>query len=211
MKTERIYSRSAAGTIPTGLDQEAMARDAAARRHTADVEQQRTRDAVEVPGLSGASLAVLENVRAALDATEGQRDGERYDARQRRREEAVAGAWTAGRAHPRVAGELDRFMAAVERRLGEEGMRDASRAFGQPGRTILSGVGPEQRTGLDTLVQSFKLAREGAERTAAWGNRLGREAQAAERERTRQEKRQHLGLPPEPPREQQRKGLGLGR
>lgn len=48
-------------------------------------------------------------------------------------------------------------------------------------------------------------------RSAAWGNRLGREAQVAERERTRQEERQRQGLPPEPPREQQRKGLGLSR
>jgi hypothetical protein len=34
-KTERTYARSAAGTIPARLDQEATARDAAARRHTA--------------------------------------------------------------------------------------------------------------------------------------------------------------------------------
>ena len=73
------------------------------------------------------------------------------------------------------------------------------------------GAGPEQQAGLDVLARSFKLGREGAEQSAAWGNRLGREAQAAERERTRQEERQRLGLPPEPPREQQRKGLGLGR
>ena len=208
-KTERTYARSAAGTIPARLDQEATARDAAARRHTAEVEQQRTRDAVAVPGLSGASLAVLENVRTALDATDRQNDGERYDAQQRRREEAVAGAWTAGRADPRVAGELDRFMAAVGQRLGEEGMRDASRAAGQAGRMNVPGAGPEQQAGLDVLARSFKLGREGVEQSAAWGNRLGREGQATERERTRQEERQRLGLPPEPTPEQQKKGLGL--
>jgi len=210
-KTERTYARSAAGTIPARLDQEATARDAAARRHTAEVEQQRTRDAVAVPGLSGASLAVLENVRTALDATDRQNDGERYDAQQRRREEAIAGAWTTGRADPGVAGELDRFMAAVGQRLGEEGMRDASRAAGQPGRMTMPGAGPEQQAGLDVLARSFKLGREGTEQSAAWGSRLGREGQATERERNRQEERQRLGLPPEPPPEQQRKGLGLSR
>jgi len=210
-KTERTYARSAAGTIPARLDQEATARDAAVIRHTAEVEQQRTRDAVAVPGLSGASLAALENVRTALDATDRRNDGERYDAQQRRREEAVAGAWTAGRADPRVAGELDRFMAAVGHRLGEEGMRDASRAAGQAGRMTVPGAGPEQQAGLDVLARSFRLGREGVEQTAVWGNRLGREGQAAERERNRQEERQRLGLPPEPPPEQQRKGLGLSR
>jgi len=210
-KTERTYARSAAGTIPDRLDQQATARDAAVRRHTAEVERQRTRDAVAVPGLSGASLAVLENVRTALGSTDQQHEGERYDAQQRRREEAVAGAWTAGRADPRVAGELDRFMAAVGRRLGEEGMRDASHAAGQAGRMTVPGAGPELQAGLDALARSFKLGREGVEQSVAWGNRLGREAQATERERNRQEERHRLGLPPEPPPEQQRKGLGLSR
>ena len=54
-------------------------------------------------------------------------------------------------------------------------------------------------------------AREGTEQSAAWGNQLGREAQAVDRERSRQEERQRLGLPPETPREQlrQRRGLSM--
>ena len=102
-------------------------------------------------------------------------------------------------------------MAAVERRLGADGMRDASRAAGHAGRMSVPGAGPEQQAGLDVLARSFKLGREGRDKNAAWGNRLGREAQVAERERTRQEERQGLGLPPEKPREQQRNGLGMGR
>ena len=102
-------------------------------------------------------------------------------------------------------------MAAVGQRLGEEGMRDASRAAGQAGRMNVPGAGPEQQAGLDVLARSFKLGREGAEQSTAWGSRLGREGQATERERTRQEERQRLGLPSEPPREHQRKGLGLSR
>ena len=150
-------------------------------------------------------------MRSALGATEQQGDGERYDAELRRQEEAGAGAWITGRADPRVAGELDRFMAAVGQRLGEDGMRDAARAAGHEGRMTVPGAGPEQQAGLDVLAQSFRLGREGAEQSAAWGNRRGREAQQAERERTRQEERQRLGLPPEPTPEQQRKGLGLSR
>jgi hypothetical protein len=210
-KAERTYARSAARTVPTGLDQEAATRDAAVRNYTKEVDQQRTRDAVEVPGLSRASLTTLENVQTALGATRWQRDGERYDAKERRQEEQVADAWTTGRADPRVAGELDRFMTAAGQRLGEEGMRDASRAAGHEDRMTVPGVGPEQRIGLDVLAQGLTLGREGTEQTAAWGNRLGREAHVAERERTRQEERQRQGLPPEPPREGQRKGLGLGR
>jgi hypothetical protein len=210
-KIERTYARSAALTVPTGLDQEAAAREAAVRNHTKEVDQQRARDAVEVPGLSRASLAVLDNVQTALGATDQQRDGERYDAQQRRQEERVAGAWTAGRGDPGVTGELDRFMAAVERRLGEEGMRNASRAAGQAGAMKVPGAGPERQAGLDVLARSFRLGREGIEQTAAWGNRLGREVQATERERTRQKERQRLGLLPEPQREHQSKGLGLSR
>jgi hypothetical protein len=210
-KTERTYARSAARTIPASLDQQATVRDVAISNHTTVVEQQRTRDAVEVPGLSRASLTTLDNVQTALGATEQQHDGERYDAKLRRREEMVAGVWTAGRADPRVAGELDRFMTAVGQRLGEEGMRDASRAAGQAGRMTVPGAGAEQQAGLDVLARSFQRGREGTEQTAAWGNRLGREAQATERERTRQEERQRLGLPPEPPREHQSKGRGLSR
>jgi Ti-type conjugative transfer relaxase TraA len=209
VRDERQQARNVAPAIPASLKREAVARDAAVSCHTAEVDQQRTRDAVEVPGLSRASLAVLEDVGAALRATREQHDGERYDAKERRQEEAVAGAWTAGRADPRVAGELDRFMAAAERRLGEEGMRDASRATGQAGRMAVPGARPEHQAGLDVLAQSFMRAREGTEQSAAWGNRLGRDAQAAEWERSRQEERQRLGLPPETPREQQRQRRGL--
>jgi hypothetical protein len=52
-KTERTYARNAARTIPASLDHQASARDATVRNHTTAVDQQRTRDAVEVPGLSG--------------------------------------------------------------------------------------------------------------------------------------------------------------
>jgi hypothetical protein len=52
-------------------------------------------------------------VRAASIAWPIPREGERYDARQRRKEELVSAAWREGRADPRVANELDGFMTAV--------------------------------------------------------------------------------------------------
>ncbi len=46
---DRARARSAAAAIGGSLDREAAARDAAVRHHTGEVEQQRARDAVEVP------------------------------------------------------------------------------------------------------------------------------------------------------------------
>ena len=91
----------AAAAIVGSLDREAAARDAAVRHHTGEVEQQRARDAVEVPGLSLAALATPKAVQMAGLTAEIPRKGERYDARQRRREELVSAAWREGR--PRSA------------------------------------------------------------------------------------------------------------
>jgi hypothetical protein len=207
---ERARARNAGSAIAGSLEREAAARDAAVRHHTAEVERQRARDAVEVPGLSKAALDALKDVQFALHATELPRDGEGYDARERRREEMIAAAWREGRADPRIAGELDRFMVAAERRLGEEGMRVAFQAAVHEDRMTVPGVGKERQAELDELAKSFVLGRNGTEHSAAWEKRLGSEAREAERERTRQEERQRAGLPPEPPREHQSQTRGLG-
>jgi hypothetical protein len=205
---ERAQAKNAAAGISASLDREAGARDAAVQRHTAEVSQQRARDAMEVPGLSKAALATLDDVRDAIQSTRTQGDGERYSAQQQRQEAAVAGAWTAGRVDPNVAGELDRFMAAAGQRLGEAGKQVASRAAGRPGEMKLPGVGPEQQAGLDVLARSYKLGRDGADHGAAHGQRVGRAEKATERERVRQQAR---GLPPEPSRDQQKQGRGVSR
>jgi hypothetical protein len=197
--------------IPAGLDREANARDVAVQRHIAEVSQKRGYDVVAVPGLSPAAVTTLDNVRDAIHATSVQGDGERYDAQRRRQEAAVAGAWAAGRADPKVAGELDRFMVAAGQRLDDEGKRAASRAAGRPGEMKMPGAGPEQQAGLDMQAQRYRLGREGMEHSAAFGQRLGREEKTAERERLRQEDRQARGLPPEPLGEPPKKGLGLSR
>ena len=143
------------------------------------------------------------------------REGERYDDRQRRREELVSAAWREGRADPRVANELDGFMAAASQRLGEEGMRNASRGASSGRRMELPGVGREHQAGLDELARSFVQGRDGMAQSAAWDQRVEREAKEAERQRARAEERERRGLPPEPEQdpelERQTRGLGLGR
>jgi hypothetical protein len=149
-------------------------------------------------------------VQVAITATQQGRTGERYDAHLRRREEAIAGAWAAGRSDPGVAAELDRFMAAAGRRLGEEGIREAARAADRGGGMTVPGAGREHQAGLDELARSHTLGRQATEHSAAWGQRVEREAKEAERQRARAEERERRGVPPEPDRERQREGRGLG-
>lgn len=140
------------------------------------------------------------------------REGERYDDRLRRREELVSAAWREGRADPRVANELDGFLTATSQRLGEEGALNASRAASSGRRMELPGVEPEHQAGLDELARSFVQGRDGMALSAAWDQRVEREAKEAERQRARAEERQARGLPPEPKqdRERQREGRGIG-
>ena len=209
---DRARAKSAAAAIGGSLDREAAARDAAVRHHTGEVEQQRARDAVEVPGLSPVALGTLKAVQMARLTAEIPREGERYDAWQRRKEELVSAAWRDGRADPRVANELDGFMAAASQRLGEEGMRDASRAASSGRNMTVPGVGREHQAGLDELARSFVQGRDGMALSAAWDQRVEREVKEAERHRARAEERERRGLPPEPEqdRERQRQGRGLG-
>ena len=100
------------------------------------------------------------------------REGERYDARQRRKEELVSAAWREGRADPRVANELDGFMAAASQRLGEEGMRNAFRAATSGRSMELPGVGREHQVGLDELARSFVQGRDGMAHSAAKNSRF---------------------------------------
>jgi hypothetical protein len=209
---ERTRARSAAVALGGSLDREAAARDAAVRHHTGEVEQQRARDAIEVPGLSPAALDTLKAVQMARLTAEIPREGERYEARQRRKEELVSAAWRKGRADPRVADELDGFMTAASQRLGEEGALNASRATSNGRRMELSGVGREHQVGLDELARSFIQAREGMTLSKDWERRVEREAQEAEKWQARQEERERRGLTrePEPGRERQSEGRGFG-
>ncbi len=168
-----------------------------------------------MPGLSPAALATLKAVQMAGLTAEIPREGERYDARQPRKEELVSAAWREGRADPHVANELDGFMAAASQRLGEEGMRNASRAGSSGRRMELPGVGREHQAGLDELARSFVQGREGMALRAGWDQRVEREVKEVERQRARAEDRERRGLPSEPEhdreRQRQDRGLGLGR
>ncbi len=66
------------------------------------------------------------------------------------------------------------------------------------------GASREHQSGLDALARSYTLGRQATEHSVAWGQRMAREME-------RTQERQRLGLSPEPPRESQRRGLGLGR
>ncbi len=117
-----------------------------------------------------------------------------------------------GRADPRVANELDGFMAAASERLGEEGMRNAPRAASSGRSMTVPGVGHEHQAGLDELARSFVQGRDGMALSAGWDQRVEREAKEAERQRALADERERRGLPPEPKqdRERQRQERGLG-
>jgi hypothetical protein len=103
-------------------------------------------------------------------------------------------------------------MAAASERLGEEGMRNASRAVSSGRSMTVPGIGREHQAGLDELAQSFVQGRDGMALSKDWGRRVEREAQEAEKWRVRQEERERRGLTrePEQDRERQREGRGLG-
>jgi len=214
-KEERARAERVAQAVPDSLRRVHETEDMARQGYVQSVQAQQARDGTEIPGLSRAALAVLRDVQVARLAAEQPVKGEDHDARQRRREAAVAAAWRGGRADPRVAGELDRFMAAASQRLGEEGERAALRAVSSGRGMELPGVGREHQAGLDELARSFAQAREGVTLSARWEHRSAREAQEAERQRGRAEERERRGLPPEPEqdreRQRQTRGLGLGR
>ncbi|WP_428391579.1 hypothetical protein [Lichenicoccus sp.] len=167
--------------MPDSLRRINEATEAARRGYVPEVQTQQNRDAVEIPGLSKAALTVLRDTREARFMGEGQREGEGYDARMRRRAEAVAAAWQRGRADPSVAGELDRFMTAAGQRLGEEGEQAALRAAASGKRMELPGVGREHRDSLDELARHFAETREAVTISARWEQRVEREAKEAAR------------------------------
>jgi Ti-type conjugative transfer relaxase TraA len=212
---DRVRAKSAFVGIGGSLEREATARDAAISRYTSDVDQQRARDAVEVPSLSTAALETLKAVQMAKLTAEIPREGERYDVRQRRKEELVSAAWREGRADPRVEHELDLFVTAASERLGEEGVRQAFGAAISGRRMELPGVGREHQAGLEEVARSLVQAREGMTLNWDWERRTEREAQETAKWQARQRERQERGLPPEPEQDRERqrreRGLHLGR
>ncbi len=85
-------------------------------------------------------------------------------------------------------------MAAASERLGEESMRNASRAASSGRSMTVPGVGREHQAGLDKLARSFVQGRDGMTFSAGWEQRVEREVKEAERQRARAEDRQARGL-----------------
>ena len=106
-------------------------------------------------------------------------------------------------------------MAAASERLGEEGLRNASRAASSGRSMTVPGVGRGHQAGLDELARSFVQGRDGMTLSAAWDQRVEREAKETERQRVRAGERERRGLPPEPEQDRERqrpeRGRGLGR
>jgi len=91
------------------------------------VEAQRAAEATGIPRLSAAAEAAIGTLRAAPD------------------ENARGEAWRAAQKNERVAAELGAFRSAVERRFGDESVRQMLRTGGRPGAVNLSSVAPEQQ------------------------------------------------------------------
>ena len=196
---DRARARSAAAAIGGSLDREAAARDAAVRHHTGEVEQQRARDAVEVPGLSKAALDTLKAVQIAGLTAEIPREG--------------ANAMTPGSAGRRSwypprgakAAPIRAWPTSWTGLWPQPANGSARKACGM--RLVppaaaeawsVPGVGREHQAGLDELARSFVQGRDGMALSAAWDQRVEREAKEAERQRARAEERERRGLPPEP-------------
>ncbi len=97
-------------------------------------------------------------------------------------------------------------MAAASERVNEKGMRNASRAAGSGRSMTAPGIGREHQAELDELARNFVQGRDGMALSAAWDQRVDREAREKETElvRARAEERERRGLPPEPERDRER-------
>ena len=91
-----------------------------------------------IPRLSAAAEAAIATLRAAGEET------------------ARGEAWRAVRRDQPVTAELAAFAAAVERRFGEEGVRQMLRAGGRPGAVTAASVTPEQQAALDQVAHPLE-------------------------------------------------------
>ncbi len=131
-----------AEAIGGGLARLREAEAHAGRAYVAEVEAQRRRDAVEVPGLSAEARAAVRAVEGAQVQASAHRDGAGHDywAARLAQEKAVAEVWAREvAARPGVEAELRAFAEAAGRRLGEDGARELMRGAWR------AGDGPGQR------------------------------------------------------------------
>ena len=147
-RAAREAAQRAAGAIGPSLQRIGEAEARAERSYRMGVEAQRMADATGIPRLSAAAEAAIGTLAAAPD------------------EKARAEAWRTVQADERVAGELQAFDAAVEQRLGEEGVRAMLQSGGRPGAATVPSVTPEQRPELDRVAE-LTAALKAGERAGA--------------------------------------------
>jgi Ti-type conjugative transfer relaxase TraA len=168
IKQERANAERAAGALPGSLTRIGTAEGWAKRAYRGSVEARRAADATGIPRLSPVAEATLGAVAAAGI------------------EQVRGAAWRAAQADKPVAAELERFGAAVERRFGEEGVRQMLRAEGRAGAVTSASVAPEQRPALDRVAQLTVTIKQ--------GERAGAGLAQHETKREHQGQRRGLGI-----------------
>jgi Ti-type conjugative transfer relaxase TraA len=207
-REERAGALRSAEAVARGLVDLRAAEARAGQAYVREVEAQRARDAVVVPGLSAAAWQVLEDVaRARTGAERRAQPGERWETAEARRDARVAAVWARASRSGAVE-EIGRFLEAARARLGEEGVRGALRAAGRGEAPQVPGAKPEQACDLTRLARGVSLGREGAERHRShkWRAQERQRERKAElaAEKTRAADRQRRGLPPLSAEEQRR-------
>jgi len=183
-KAERDAAVRCGGAVGGGLVRLREVEERAERSYVADVETQRARDAVEVPGLSPAAWAAVRAVEQAGDAAEREAKAKPgyspvWGTLTARQSPAVAEAWAQeAEGKPAVAAELRAVTEAAGQRLGEDGVRDLVRSRG----ARAAQGGPEAREGLAGVGRALAASGE------------GQRAHAAQQERTREAERERMGL-----------------
>jgi Ti-type conjugative transfer relaxase TraA len=187
---ERTSALSAARSIATGLEREAVARQRAGTAYASAVEAQRARDAIAVPGLSQRAWRAVEALEQARAAHAPDRAGATaqayWQAMGGQQNPALAAAWQREvQSRPEVAAELRAVAEAAERRLGPKGT-------GQITTAGLAEAAARPREGLAGISRAMEAMRDGQ-----------RAVQAQDRAQARQQEsqRQRLGV---------RRGLGMG-
>jgi len=189
-KAEREAAVRCAGSVGGGLVRLREAEERAGQGYVRDVEAQRARDLVEVPGLSPAAWAAVRAVEQAADVSEREakaRPGYSpvWDARIARQGAGVAEAWAReALARPGVDAELRAFAEAAGRRLGDDGVRELVRGA----RGVQDG--PGQREGLAGIGRALAASGEGQRAHATMQDRV----REAERERLGQRQGPRMGM-----------------
>ncbi|MFZ4411216.1 MAG: hypothetical protein ACOYOH_28005, partial [Paracraurococcus sp.] len=163
-QAEREQAERCAGSIGPGLVRLREVQEHAAGRYLGEVEAQRARDAVAIPGLSPAAWAAVRAVEAA--GTPEQRRAAAQDPHGDAafdRSIAAGEAWArAVVARPAVAAEFQAFVAAAMHRLGEDKVRAFRRKAGREAAQVADRPG-QGLAGIGRVLAAESTARQGYE------------------------------------------------